>query len=249
VKPKSRQIAVLVDDIGDKNRYNSTGWGKAWRTPTDIELAAPGKKYYVALEKLAAVNAGFADAWDFRQFVDYVQQSGKFGIGGATIYGVKVGHKALKENHGEWVELMHHVFSRVTEIMTPGKTLALSLYLTAFTDDLYELLNHLATSQPLTDSPAQAFACALADAKAVRMENWSAFKWVLDLCQKRGKYTPGKTVDFNAKWNQIKKLYPMLQFVGSYSVHKNVKILVEYIRQVDEQNFREAACTATASNQ
>lgn len=249
--PKSRQIAVLVDELTSRRNSNQTGWGKAWRTPTGDELAETGKKYYVAIDKLVAINAGFDDAWDFRQFVNYVVSSDKFGIDSDTpIYGVKLGHKVLKENKGEWVELVQHVYRRVNEIMTPQKTLALSLYLTPFNDDLKELLEHLADKQPLSNSPAQMFAVALADARAVKMNNWSNFKWVLDFCQQRGKYAPGTTVNFTSKWQKIKTtLYPMLQFVGSYDLRNRRKVLVDYIQQVDEQNFRETTQLAATSNQ
>jgi hypothetical protein len=247
--PKARQIAVLNSEIGHRRSSNQVGWGKAWRSPSEEEIAAPGKKFYVAIEKLVAVNAGFDDAWDLREFVDRVADSGKFGITRSTpIYGIKSNHKALRENDGEWVELVQHVYRRVKEIMTPQKTLALSLYLTPFSDDCADLLSHLASKQPLTNSPAQMFAVALAEAKSTRIDNWASFKWVLDLCEARGKYAPGTTADFNEKWRQVKALYPMLQFVGSYGIRQHISTLVGYIRQVDEQNFREAASLAAASN-
>lgn len=247
---KARQVAVLKDDIGTRHRSTSTGWAKAWRSPGEDEIDKPGRKFYVAIDKLAAVNAGFGNAWDLREFVNHVAATGKFGIDRETpIYGVKSNHRLLRENGGEWVELMSHVFRRVGEIMTPQKTMALSLYLTPFHDDLSELLSHLASKQPLTSSPAQMFAVALAEAKEVKADNWSAFKWVLDFCARRGKYTEGKTVDFNRKWEQVKAGYPMLQFVGGYNLRHRLPVLVDYIRQVDEQNFREAACGEAASNQ
>lgn len=247
---KARQIAALAREIGSRRNSNQTGWTKAWRSVTDEEIVAPGKKYYVAIEKLVAINTGFDDAWDLREFVNHVVAAGRFGINHDTpIYGIKSNHKLLKENDGEWVELIHHVYSRVTEIMTPQKTLALSLYLTPFNDDCLDLLRHLADEQPLTNSPAQMFAVALADAKSVRMDNWSAFKTVLNFCTNRGKYTEGTTVDFNEKWQEIKAGYPMLQFVSSgYSIRANMNTLVTYIQQVDEQNSREATCTSAASN-
>src|SRR5271168_364192 len=75
--PKARKLAILKQDIGDKHRFTSKGWSKAWRTPDDAEIAEPGKKYYVAIEKLVAINAGFDNAWALRQFVDYVAATGK----------------------------------------------------------------------------------------------------------------------------------------------------------------------------
>jgi Histidine kinase-, DNA gyrase B-, and HSP90-like ATPase len=250
--PRSRQIAILKDEIPNKLRQNSTGWTKAWRAPEETELVAPGKKFYVFIDKMVAINAGFGDAWEFKRFISYLVASGKFGIDDDTcIYGVRSGHKALKNNTGEWVELIQHVYNRVAEIMTPQKTLALSLYLTPFTDDLKGLLQHLAQKQPLSSSPAQCFAVALAEAESVRMDNWGSFKWILDLCEQRRQYTPGTTLNFNEKWQQVKALYPMLQFVGSYHINRDrgqMKTLVNYIRQVDEQNFREAACAVAASN-
>ena len=247
---QARQIAVLKSSLESRRRYTQKGWTKAWRTPEDAEIVPGNKKYYVVIEKLVATECGFDDAWDLREFVDYVVSSGKFGIDRSTpIFGVRKNNKVLKNNNGEWVELTQHVYDRVNEIMTPQKTLALSLHLTPFNDDMHELLNYLASKQPLTNSPAQCFAVALAEAKGVRFDNWSAFKWVLNVCSARGKYSEGDTVDFNEKWQAIKKGYPMLEFVGSYSVRGNVKTLVDYIRQVDEQNFREANALAAASNQ
>jgi Histidine kinase-, DNA gyrase B-, and HSP90-like ATPase len=247
--PKTRQIAVMVDHIGHRRSSNQTGWGKAWRSPSEEEIAAPGKKYYVVIEKLAAVDTGFDDAWDLQEFVNHVSATHRFGIKpGVPLYGIKRNHKALKDNNGEWVELMSHVFDRVAEIMTPQKTMALSLYLTPFNDDCADLLSHLASKQPLTNSPAQMFAVALAEAKSAKMDNWSAFKTVLNFCANRGRYAEGATLDFNAKWQEVKALYPMLQFVGGYSARANMTTLVNYIRQVDEQNSREAACASAASN-
>jgi len=248
----TRSLVIFKSYLEDRVRRNSTGWSRAWDAASDEHIAAPGKKFYVALDKLVAVNAGFDDAWDFRTFLDHVIASGKFGIDRNTpIYGVRYNHKVLKNNKGEWVELLNYIYTRVNEIMTPQKTQALSLYLTPFNDDLEGLLNHIASHQPLTNSPVQMFAVALADAKSIRFDNFSSFKRVLDLCEQRGKYSEGKTVNFNAKWEQIKRGYPMLQFVGSYNSRdsKHTKTLVDYIRQVDEQNFRETAALAAASNQ
>lgn len=249
---KTRQIAVLKNEIESTRRRTTNGWMKAWRSPEDAEIVPGSKKFYVVIDKkLVGTETGFEKSWDFLEFVEYVRASGKFGLSRTTpVYGVKANHKALKENDGEWVELMSHVYQRVNEIMTPQKIQALSLYLTPFSDDCHELLNYLASKQPLSNSPAQMFACALADAKAVKFDNWSSFQWVLNFCQRRGKYSQtAKTIDFNEKWQQIKAGYPMLQFVGSYHHRSHMKTLVQYLSQVDEQNFRETAAKAAASNQ
>ena len=243
---KSYQISVLKAEQPSKIRRTQNGWVKAWRAATDEEMDAE-TKYYVVTEKRVPTNIPFSNVWDLEEFLTYVRHSGKFGIDGKTpIYAVRKGSKVLK-NEG-WVELFDHIYTRVNEIMTPTKTLALSLHMTPFNDDCSELLSHLAAKQPLTNSPAQMFACALAEAKGVRFDNWSSFKYVLTFCEGRGKYTPGLVVDFNEKWAAVKAGYPMLQFVGGYSVRSNIKTLVDYIRQVDEQNFREAALAVAASN-
>ena len=243
---KSYQIAVLKSAHADKIRRTQNGWAKAWRAPEDEEMDVK-TKFYVETTKRVPTDIPFGNVWDLNEFLQYVIASGRFGINNDTpIFSVRKGSKVLKSEG--WVELFSHIYSRANEIMTPSKTLALSLYMTPFNDDCSDLLNYLAAKQPLSSSPAQCFAVALAEAKGIRMDNWSSFKHVLNFCEGRGKYTPGLVVDFNEKWAEIKKGYPMLQFVGSYSVKSNIKTLVDYIRQVDEQNFREAACAATASN-
>lgn len=241
---KSYQIAVLKDSHPSKIRRTQNGWAKAWRAPEDAEMDTK-TKFYVEVEKRVPTNIPFGNVWDLAEFLEYVTASGRFGINSDTpIFAVRKGSKILK-NEG-WTELFSHVYSRVNEIMTPTKTLALSLYMTPFNDDCADLLNYLASKQPLSNSPAQMFACALAEAKGVRMDNWSSFKYVLNFCEGRGQYKPGLVVDFNEKWAEIKKGYPMLQFVGSYSVKGNIKTLVTYISQVDEQNFREAIAAKSA---
>jgi hypothetical protein len=246
---KSRQIAVFKDEIGAKHRYTNTGWTKAWREATEDEMALD-KKFYVVVDKQVATDTKFADAWKLEEFIGNVRSSGKFGISDDTpIFGVKRGHKVLKNNTGEYVELMTYVFSKAVKIMTPQKTLALSLYLKPFSDDAMGLLDYLAKEQPLTLSPVQQFAVALAEAKGIKESNWDSFRKVLDFCEERGKYTPGMVVDFNAKWRQIKAGYPMLEFVSGW--HSNDKrtrpILVEYVKLVDSQNH-EALAKAAASN-
>ena len=246
----SRQVIVMNEEIGSKHRYTNTGWTKMWRVPTNDELLQD-TKFYVVIDRLVATDTRFPDAWKMHEFVDNVQASGKFGIDSDTpIFGVKRGHKVLKNNSGEWVELMSYVFNKVTKIMTPQKTLALSLHMKSFDDDCADLLEYLALKQPLTNSPVQMFAVALAEAKGVKEHNWSAFQKVLNFCEERGKYTPGTVVDFNEKWQRVKAGYPMLGFVGSYNAKANRPKLIDYIKLVDEQRQRESDAMAAmaASN-
>ena len=65
---------------------------------------------------------------------------------------------------------------------------------------------------------------ALAEAKGIRMDDWAPFKYVLNFCEGRGKYTPGLVVDFNEKWAEIKKGYPMLQFIGAIALRATSKL-------------------------
>jgi hypothetical protein len=210
---------------------------------TEEEVAEYGsaKKYYVALDKLVATDARVDDAWALEEFIRNVRASGKFGVSKSTpIFGVKRRSKLLKDGKNGFVELMDHVFTRVKNYMSPAKTLSLSLYTTPFDDDCEGLLEHIARCQPLTSSPAQQFALALAEAKSVKESNWSEFLKVLNFCKARGEYTPGATVDFTGKWQEIKAQYPMLKFVSSPDACRQRKILVDYIRLVDESNQREA---------
>jgi hypothetical protein len=247
---KSRAIAVLNGEIGEKRSYTQKGWTKAWRQPTDAELAED-KKFYVVIEKMVATQAGFENAWKLAEFVENVRYSGKFGITTDTpIFGVRKGHPVLKNNTGEYVELMSHVFSRVQKVMTPQKTLSLSLYVKPFNDECDDLLKYIAAQQPLTSSPVQQFAMALDEAKGVKENNWAYTKRVLDYCEERGKYTPGTVVDFNKEWQKVRANYPMLQYVTGWTMKdKNHRLnLLQYIQMVDDNNLREALAKGAASN-
>lgn len=247
---RKRDVVVLKKQQSSKRTYAQLGWSRAWVTPDDAQLGAT-KKFYVVIDRLVASDTGFHDVWGLEEFVNMVRQSGKFGIDDSTpIYGVKRGSKALQNNKGEFVELMHHVFSGVKKYMTPIKTLSLSLYIKPFSSDCAELLKHIAVDKPLTDSPVQQFALALAEAKSIEEKNWVGLQKVLNFCEQRQKYTPGTVVNFNQKWQTIMANYPMLKYVGSYSfrnVHDRISA-VEYIRLVDAENQREALTKAAASN-
>lgn len=254
-----REVLVFkAGALGSRRRYTNTGWTKAWRAMTDEEIVdyTGAKKFYVAIDKLVATDTKFSDAFAMNDFITNLKASGKFGITGDTlIFGVKRHSKALKNNKGEFVELMSHVYSRVATYMTPTKTLALSLHINPFSDDCDELLDHLASKQPLSNSPIQQFALSLSEAKGVRESNWGATKAVLDFCAGRGKYTQGLTVDFNEKWQSVKALYPMLKHIGRYEMRREMKETLDYIKMVDERdqveafiNKQAAAVAATASN-
>ena len=144
---KSDQIAVLKSSHPDKIRRTQNGWAKAWRAPVDAEMDVK-TKFYVETTKRVPTDIPFGNVWDLSEFLQYVISSGRFGINSDTpIFSARKGSKVLKSEG--WVELFSHVYSRVNEIMTPSKTLALSLYMTPFNDDCSDLLNYLAAKQPL----------------------------------------------------------------------------------------------------
>ena len=250
-QPRERRevVALKLGHLGTKRRITMKGWAKAWRGVTPEEQAQP-KKFYVAIDKLVATDTKFGTVWDLEEFIEQVSASGKFGIDDDTvIYGVKRHSKLLKNNEGEFTELMSHVYSRVQKMMTTQKTMAMSLYIKPFSDHHYlDLLRELATNQPLTGSTMQSFALSLEEAREHKETNWQNFRWILDFCIARGRYQMGKVVDFNTQWNGIKKLYPMLALLNEYQVRNNMHTVVEYIQQVDEQNQREALAKAAASN-
>jgi len=248
---KSRQIAILNEDIGEKRAYTQKGWSKAWRQPSDAEMTED-TKFYVVLDKMVATDAKFENAWKLREFVTQVQRAGRFGLTHDTpVFGVKRGHKVLKNNTGEYVELMSHVFSRVNKVMNPVKTLSLSLYFKPFNDNADELLKYLAAKKPLADDSAiQQFALALDEAKGVKEHNWGAIKWVLDFASERGKYTQSMVMNFNDQWQKVRKLYPMLQFVDNYTIRRSEHrdTLIDYIKTVDSQILIAALAKGAASN-
>jgi hypothetical protein len=146
---------------------------------------------------------------------------------------------------------MSYVFSKVSKIMNPIKTLSLSLYFKPFNDNAEELLKYVAAKKPLADGSAiQSFALALDEAKGVKFDNWRSFKWVLDYATERGKYTQGMVADFNEQWQKVRKLYPMLQFVDNYTLRKSEHrdTLIEYIKAVDLKIYHDALAKSAASN-
>lgn len=243
-----RNLVVFKNSLGYRQRSTQKGWKTAWLDATDEQrLATP--KFYVVIDKLVATDARFPDAWDMSKFIDLVRSSGKFGLGSAPVFGVRRNSKILQNNTGEYVELMNHVFTKVRKYMTPTKTAALSLHIKPFYDEVKDMLEFVAEEQPLTGSPFQQFACALAEAGAVREANWSEFKKVLDFCESRGKYSPGTVVDFNAKFKTVKALYPMLDFVNGYNTPKQRREkILDYIKLVDEKNQQDALMTRGAAN-
>jgi hypothetical protein len=249
-KRERREIVTLTDP-GSRYRYTTVGWTKTWQKAG--EPLPQGKKFYVAIDKLVAADTKFGDAWEFHSFVELVRSSGKFGLDHSTpVYGLKRGSKQIKNNDGEWVELMTHVFGRIKRIMTPQKTAQLSLYLKPFDESMYhDLLKHVAAEQPLSaDSPVQSFALALAEADAHDGKNWTSFRKLLDLAQARGKYTPGQPTDFNKQWRAVKEFYPLLQAIAGYTKGFNTasvrEPVLEYIRMWDEKMADEAAAKAAA---
>lgn len=244
-RSRERREIVTLQDPGSRYRYTTVGWTKAWAKAP--EALPQGKKFYVAIDKLVATDAKFNDAWEFHNFVGVVRASGKFGLDGDTpVYGLKRGCKQIKNNDGEWVELMTHVFGRVKRIMTPQKTAQLSLYLKSFDESMYhDLLKWVAKELPLSaDSPVQSFALALAEADAHDEKNWKAFQTVLNLAQQRGKYVPGTPTDFNRQWQAVKQMYPLLMVVAGFNrstqngaVRESV---IEYIRMMDRKMADEA---------
>lgn len=248
-KRLKRNIVVLKAHLHDKVRYTATGWTRAWRVPTDVEHQL-AKKYYVVLDKLVATDTKFSDVWGMKEFFEHVRASGKFGLDADTpVFGVKRGDPVLTNNTGEFVELMSHVYSNVKKIMTPAKTAQLSLHLVPFTQDVKDLLTHIAKNKPLdADSPIQKFALELADANEHDERNWNSFKRVLDFCERRQKYTPGQVVNFNEKWNEVEPLYPMLSFVGSYNIRSQIPKLLDYVKLVDAANKAESLAAAATSN-
>jgi hypothetical protein len=249
-KRERREILVLKKGhLGSKKRWTMKGWSKAWRGASEEEQTQP-KKFYVVLDKLVATDTRFSTVWDFAEFIENVADAGKFGLDDDTlIFGVRRTSKLLKNNDGEFVDLMQHVYDRVKKIMTPQKTMALSLYIKPFSDHNYlEMLSHLAMKQPLQNSPMQNFAQTLEEARDHKESNWQAFRWVLDFAIGRGQYTMGNVVDFNTQWNGIKRLYPMLALMNDYQARSNKETVIEYIKMVDEENQREALAKAAASN-
>lgn len=245
---QSHAIGVLKGDIGEKHARTNNGWAKAWRQAEDHEKDED-TKFYVVIEKMAATETDFVDAWKLREFVTNVQTSGRFGLDKHTpVFGVRKGHKALKNNSGEWVELMSHVFNRAQKFMSPTKTMSLSLYMKPFNDECDELIQYIADRQPLSSSPVQQFALALKEARGIKEPNWDFTKLVLDFCEQRGKYTPGLVVDFNAKWQEIRKNYPMLQYVTGWTMRsrEHRKNLLQYIQMVDDSSMSVKAAAVNA---
>lgn len=260
VSAPARDILELANKVissTGSSGYPIKGWTLAWSRST----AQPaGRKFYVTVENLAAVDSKFTNAHSLTEFIQAVKTCGKFtGITANTvIYGLKKDHK-LRTNKKEWVELVPHVMSQIKKIMTPAQEKELSILYKAFNagSDFTKTLERVSKELPLTvDSPFQVFCNELAAAQAADDdEKLEALVEVLQEAVKREKYTPANMIDYNEEWEKVSVLYPMLELISrDYHYDRSIEkenILLDYLRTVDvarKANSQSVTAAAVAGN-
>ena len=249
-----RNIVVLRDSIGRsyyrRRHSRGEGWANAWQKSED---QPEGTKYYVALERLKAVESGLGTAYNLLEFTNNVRKALVFGLDEQTpLYGLKKKSKLRK--HPDWVELTSHVMAMVPKIMTPEKERELTLILKPFDGDFEDLLTCVTEDRQLLtpDSPVQKFAEALDSAKAgIRdaEEALAALKSVSFVASERGHYKQGEVVDFSKAWRDVLGGYPLLGALDSYKWRSYRRDVIDYINWSDKCRQPEQAMAAASGGE
>lgn len=262
VATPARDILELTNDVVSRcgaYGYEIKGWSQAW---TRSEKQPVGRKFYIAVDKLAATESGFINAHQLTDFVQNVKKSGKFwGIKENTvIYGLKVGHK-LRENKKDWVDFIPYVLAQIKKIMTPALEAQMNMLMHPFNagKEFKSIIESIAKNQPLAvDSPFQLFCADLAVAQKMGdVDKLEILQEVLEVAVARRVYTyPTTFTNFNDRYEEVAALYPMLALVSrTYSWNRSIEnevTLLDYLRTVDvarkATNQDQTAATAAAGN-
>ena len=250
--PMERRIIVtLKSHIPDYRR--GSGWTKAW--DRSDEQPDGVVKYYVALDRLRALDSGFTEADHLRSFVTNVQRAGCFGLTTDTpVYGLRTKSK-LRQNATEWVELVSHVMDQVPQIMTPQKELELTRMLEPFDCDYDRTLERLGKTPLLSPfSPFQQFAEKLALVSRELTPADQSLNSVLKTATSRGRYTINNTIDFYELWKEVLPKYPLLKLDLTEHSEEYQDLIIDYIAMLDEKAgitpmVKAAAASQEASNE
>ncbi len=256
VATPARDILELTNSVVKSTGaggYSIKGWGLAW---SRSNTQPTGRKFYVAVENLAATESNFTNAHGLTQFIQQVKESGRFaGITKNTvIYGLKKAHK-LRAKKSEWIDFIPYIMGQIKKVVTPAIEKEMSLIYNEFESgsDFEETLKEVATKQPLAaDSPFQVFCCDLKAAQAAADNDaLKALAAVLGVAEARGKYTKTNMVDYNEQWEEMEKLYPMLTMISrDYHYDRSIEketILLDYLRTLDAVRSQ-SATAAVAGN-
>ena len=232
-----RTIVEMKRDLYRARRQRGKGWQDAW---DKSEEQPDGPKFYVALERLRAIESGFDRAYDLVEFVNTVGAAGVFGIDSQTkIYGLRKNSKLRQE--ADWIDLIPYVKKMVPQVMSPEREMQLSYLLSPFTCDHSSLLASIADKKLLyAKSPLQKFANQLALAK--KSENEAADSAMTKILRRAentwGIYKVGNTVTFDAAWKELLKVYPLLylQWYGGSGRNQKDALIVDYLLMIDATN-------------
>lgn len=253
-----RDILELTNKIVSSSGagdYPIKGWNRAWKRSA-VQL--PGKKFYVAVQNLAAVESGFDNAHGLTDFLNDVRKSGKFGIDEKTvIYGVKTDSKLRKSK--DWVDLIPHLMAKVSKVMDASLIEDMTLLFQPFEtdDDFDELIAKVAKEQPLAaDSPFQIFAADLFKQKQIDTDQFGYLMYVLKAAKLRNAWVDPQVKNYNELYEAAVKQYPMLSIVsrtllGSSSISsEDMTVLIDYLRTVDSARTltSQSATAAVAGN-
>jgi len=260
-KPPLRKISELaekypdVEDASEREKYErrkivffdcttSNAWMRCWRKATEDEVIKPGKKYFVAVEKLKPFYIDkdgkkkfhFHSTMQMDRICDKAFEAGLL-KGAATqnrVYGLKKNSKFM--THPDWVELTDHIRKEHAKLVAnPIVGKAMSLIDAYFNFRLENVCAQAAKKGLLSESaPIMRFYREWLVLK--RAEKNVRVKAIKTLCEYTGAKVKG-AVNFQDRWLKIVKDYPMIAIHNSgYSGSSEVETVLEYIQQIDAVN-------------
>ena len=231
--------------------YERKGWRDGWSINVPVDhttgkfmVPKDEKKYYVVTKKGEVVGHDFSFAEEFRQFVIAVSDAGilsDFNHEKIKLYGMSENSQFAKDakNDPMWVEFTQEVFTELLKMMTPELEMKLSLQVKNFeVRELNEAFTAFAEKLPPT-SPMKMFVDALKDARSIKTEKAQAIARIIAEASKVGKYELKHVTDFNQKWGEMMKRYPLLGMINYRRHYHDAKdtmaAMVDYVEMVDQK--------------
>jgi len=236
VPREKMNVRVLKTYLG-YSRRGSNGWTRAWEKADDAEELSDTSvtKFYILTENGdGGISSGFYNARTCVDFYNKVRRMSMFGLTG-PIYGIKKGSKLLTDP--SFVPVRPFVEAKLKAIMTPAKEMELSLSAKPFSSEWTFVLDYIGEHPQvlLHDSPIRQFALSL---KAAKIQDKSGNEALVEIAGSLG-HKINNVADYNLAWNNVIKLYPMLNVCvrkwWSDGTIEEKTAIVEYLRLVEEQ--------------
>lgn len=232
-----------IEKERNSSRHNTVpiaGWKAGWENAAGSKPPDPEElKFYVPIKKLVPMVGNFDCGYDFKQFVVAVRAlQEEFGLRDAVLYGVPERH--LDDLDDTWVNFVGHVMAHIEAIMTPEREEQLSLHLNPFSSTQKWMLRKIGEDGLLpTTSPLHQFCNDYLAAEQNNKKNIADLAIIIAKAEALGVYKLQHTVDFNARWAVLKRIYPLLDEISEYHFRTEDRIknaTLDYINMIDARN-------------